>query len=98
MIIEVKKNQAVVEESTEVVIALQEVSDSRKGLFTVTLPGKDPQQFPNRTVGDIWRFGRNGKKYRLSLLELSYITNIAKLELRLDPDGSDPLPEQKGTQ
>jgi hypothetical protein len=86
LIIEVKKNEAIVEGATKVVVALRDVSSARKALFTITLPGKDPQSFADRSVGDVWRFERDGKKYRMTLLEVSYITSRAKLELRPDPD------------
>jgi hypothetical protein len=85
-LIEVKKNQAIVEKATEVIVALHEVSPSRKALLTLTLPGKEPQKFADKVVGDVWRFERDGKKYRMTLMEVSYITSHAKLDLRYDPD------------
>ena len=84
--IEINLHQAVVEKSTEVVIALHYVSQSRQALLTITLPGKEPQQFPDSVAGNIWRFERSGKRYRMTLLEVSYIKDRAKLEVRLDPD------------
>jgi hypothetical protein len=85
-IIEVNQHQAVIEESTEVIVALNEVFQSRKSLFTMTLPGKEPQSFPDAVAGHVWRFERDGRKYRMTLLEVSYIKQRAKLEVRSDPD------------
>lgn len=86
VLIEVNKNQAFVEELTAVTVALNEVFESRNASFTITFPGKEPQQFPDVVAGHIWRFERDGKNYRMTLLQASRIKSRAKLEVRLDPD------------
>jgi len=83
--IQVNKHQAIVEASTDVVVALHHVSLERKALLTINLPGKETQTFSNAVAGDIWGFESNGRKYRLILLEVSYIKDRAKLEIRGDP-------------
>lgn len=84
--ITVNKNQAVVEDSSQVIVALNEVFETRNAAFTITFPGKEPQQFPDVAVGNVWRFERGVKKFRMVLLEASFIKKRAILEVRLDPD------------
>ena len=84
--IEVNKHQAIVEKSTEVVVALHKVSQEREASLTITLPGKESERFPSAVVGDIWKFESNGKKCRLILVQVSYIKDRATLEIRPDRD------------
>jgi hypothetical protein len=84
--IDVNKHQAVIESTTEVIVALHAVSQTRKALLTITLPGKEPQEFPDSVAGSIWRFERSGTRYRMTLLEVNYIKDRARLEVRYDPD------------
>ena len=84
--IHVNKHQAIVEASTDVVVALHDVSLERKALLTINLPGKETQTFSSAVAGDIWRFESNGRKFRLILLEVSYIKDYVNLAIRDDPD------------
>ena len=86
--IEVNKHQAFVEESTDVVVALHDVSQERRAALTITFPGKEKETFSSAVAGDIWRFESNGRKYRMILLEASYIKDRARLEIRRDPAAS----------
>lgn len=83
--IHVNQHQAIVEPSTDVVVALHHVSLERKALLTINLPGKETQTFPSAVAGDIWKFESKGRKYRLILLEVSYIKDYVNLEIRDDP-------------
>jgi hypothetical protein len=84
--IEVNKNQAVVEESTGITVTLHDVPESRNASLTITLPGKDPQRYPETVVGHVWKFDRGSKSYRMTLLEVSHIKGRAKL--RIDPNAA----------
>lgn len=82
--IEVNKNQAFVEESTGVTIVLHDVPESRNASLTITLPGGEPQQFPDAVVGHVWKFEGDGVTYRMTLLEVSHIKGRAKLRIGQD--------------
>jgi pyrimidine deaminase RibD-like protein len=82
--IELNKHQAFVEQSTDVVVALHHVSQARKAELTITFPGKERETFSSAVAGDIWKFESNGRKYRMILLEVSFIKDRAKLEIRRD--------------
>lgn len=83
---EVNMHQAVVEKSTDVVVALHKVSQEREASLTITFPGKEREKFPSAVAGDIWKFESDGRRYRLILLQVSYIKDKVTLEIRPDRD------------
>ena len=84
--IEVNKHEAIIEDVTEVVVALNDVSIERTASFTIKLPNQESQQFSSVPAGYMWKFERRGVKYQMTLLAPSYIKQQAKLEIRPDSD------------
>jgi hypothetical protein len=80
--LKVRLHSTTIDEPTGVSVTLLSVSSSRLVALKITMPGKETELLNDATAGWMREFGAEGKRYRLMLMTVDYIHDLATLEIR----------------